>query len=85
MLVEYSKNIKQQMHFRGCAQCAWNQYILGKETNEGTQRALDTHVSCPGPNPQGRANVHMHPSANVLTAPYGRVKCCAFSLLLHRL
>lgn len=45
------------MHFRGCAQCAWNQYTLGKETNEGTQRALDTHASCPGPNPQGRANM----------------------------
>lgn len=57
MLVEYSENIKQQMHFRGCVQCAWNQYILGKETNEWTQRALDTHISCPGPNPQGRANM----------------------------
>lgn len=37
MLVEYSEDIKQQMHFRGCAQCAWNQYILGEGTNEGTQ------------------------------------------------
>lgn len=84
MLVEYSENIKQQMHFRGCAQCAWNQYILGEETNEGTQKALDTHVSCPGPNPQSTC-VHTYPGANVPTAPYGRVKCCAFSLLLHRL